>query len=324
MNRAAYFLALAGFFCHLRAQVPPCGVVVVHSDGDKTYEQFVPARPEQVKVALLKALPAVAGEVKKNERFHIEATIGSSSALRQSVMQTNQEAGVRGAVAGLPFGKFLIDIEDSTQDAMHGSRLIIKFEKPKVLGAAVNHGNLAQPLAEETSCLAKLLSTNDPTANPRGLEIENPGTPRSAVLPQGTSLNVQLRDALWSGALKKGVTEAPVQFEVADDVVLDGAVVIRRGALATGHFTGVKQAKGYGRNAEVQFVFDNVTAVDGQTVPLNADPQKAKGGRTDQTAAIALMLPTLGWLAKGSNVLIRAGTSYEVITSGEHTIRAGR
>jgi hypothetical protein len=129
---------------------------------------------------------------------------------------------------------------------------------------------------------------------------------------------------VWSGGLKKGVPAEPIQFEVAEDLVLDGTAVIRRGALATGHFTGIKQAKGYGRNAEIQFVFDKVTALDGQGIPLNAAPENIKGGRTDQTAAVALMLPTLGWLAKGSNVLIRAGTGYEVTTLGQHTVQGGR
>jgi hypothetical protein len=36
------------------------------------------------------------------------------------------------------------------------------------------------------------------------------------------------------------------------------------------------------------------------------------------------MLPALGWLAKGNEAFIRAGTSYDLEVSGNHTVQAGR
>jgi hypothetical protein len=324
MRRFLYLVVLVDVVCRLHAQTPPCGIVVVHSAGQKTDERFVSAPPEQVKVAVLKALPAVAGEVKKNERFHIEAESSATGALRESITQTNFDSGIRDTSGGLPFGKFTIDIREEARDGVNGSLLQIKFEKPRLLGAATNHGNNAQPLAEETACLAKLLSTNDPATNPRGLAVENAGAPRSVAIPEGTEVKVLLRDPLWSKALNKHSAGQIIQFEVAADVVVDGATLIRRGALATGHFTDVLKAKGYGRHAEVEFVFDKVTAVDGQGIPIADEGEKAKGGRTEQTAVTAILLPALGWLATGADVFIPAGTTYDVATSGQHSVQTGR
>jgi hypothetical protein len=324
MRRFIYVFLSVAVLCRLHAQTPPCGILIVHSEGEKTDERFIPAPPEQVKFALLKALPAVAAEVKKDQGFHVEAVIAPHSQLRQSITQANFDAGIKNTSGGLPFGKFIVEIREAAQGGVSGSLLHIKFDRPALLGAAVNHGNLAQPLAEETACLAKLLSTNDPATNPRGLALDNTAVSRPVALPEGTLVKVLLRDYLSSTSLKKESTGQVIQFEVAEDLVVDGAILVRRGALATGHFTEVTKAKGYGRNAEVAFVFDSVTAVDGQSVPITDEGEKAKGGRTNSTLEVALMLPALGWLAKGANVFIPAGTTYEVDTSGRHTIQAGR
>jgi hypothetical protein len=56
----------------LRAQTPPCGKAIVHTDGPKDYQEFVAAPPEQVKAALLKAIPAVGAKVHKEKGLHLE------------------------------------------------------------------------------------------------------------------------------------------------------------------------------------------------------------------------------------------------------------
>jgi hypothetical protein len=136
--------------------------------------------------------------------------------------------------------------------------------------------------------------------------------------------------------LEKNSADQTVQFEVAEDVLVDGVALVRRGALATGHFTNIKKAKGYGRHAEVEFVCDAAIAVDGQstsitgagerTTPKGAMPTSicARGARTNETVSTAVLLPALGWLAKGADVLIRAGTSYDLEVSGQHAVQVGR
>jgi hypothetical protein len=308
--------------CLLRAQTPPCGVAIIQTAGPNTDERFVAAPPEQVKAAFLKALPALGAKVHKDEGFHIEAEIDTG--LRQALQQKNKDSGVRGKYAGLgALGKFTMDLREETRDGVKGSLLHIEFHKNGFVGRLGGEG-YAQPLAEETACLTKLLSTNDPASNPRGLEIKDAGQPHPVTLPDNTPLKVLLRDPLYSKKLDKDSTGKTVNFEVAVDVVVDGSILVRRGALATGHLTNVQKTKKAGRHAAIEFAFDSVTAVDGQKVPVSAPNEQARGGRHSQAMSNAEQVGILTLFVKGTDVFIRAGTTYDLEVAGPHTVQTGQ
>lgn len=322
MRRFLYFFLFVVSPCSLRAQTPPCGIAIVQTAGPNTDERFVVAPPEQVKAALLKALPALGAKVHKDEGFHIEAE--PDMGLRQSIQQKNKDSGVRGKYAGLgALGKFTMDLREATQDGVKGSLLHIEFHKNGFVGRLGGEG-YAQPLAEETACLTKLLSTNDPASNPRGLEVKDAGPPHSVTLPDNTPLKVLLRDPLYSKKLDKDSAGQTVNFEVAEDVVVDGSILVRRGALATGHLTNVQKTKKVGRHAEIEFAFDSVTTVDGQKIPVSAPNEQARGGRHSQAMSNAEQVGILTLFAKGSDVFIRAGTTYDLEVAGPQTVQTGQ
>lgn len=321
-----FLVLLAVISGSLYAQTPPCGIGVFRTEGPKVDERFVAGPPEQVKAAVLKALPAVTAKVHKDEGLEIEAETDKD--LYQTVYQMNKKAGVHGITKGLgASGKFTISIREATQDGVSGSILHIEFHKH-----TAGNGGYAQPLTEETTCLVKVLTMNDLTNNPRGLQSNQPAPARAIALPEGTPLKLVLPSPLYSKTLQKDNLGEAIQFEVAEDVLVDGAVAVRRGALATGHFTNVKKVGAYGRSAEIGFAFDTVTAVDGQKIPLAEVSQKARAGPQDNVAGNVAadellggpLAVGLGWMEKGFNALIPAGTSYDVETSGEHTIQSGR
>ena len=142
-------------------------------------------------------------------------------------------------------------------------------------------------------------------------------------MPDATPLKALLRDPLYSKKLKKDVAGQTVQFEVAEDVVVDSAVLIRRGALATGHFTDVEKTKMGGHHAEIAFVFDKVTAVDGQSIPVSGLSEEAKGGRHGDRWANVAQAGAFGFLAKGTDALIPAGTSYDLEVTCQHAVQGG-
>lgn len=322
MRQFFYFFLLVITPSHLHAETPPCGIAIVRTEGPKIDERFVPAPPEQVKFAILRALPAVDGKVVKDKGFHIEAK--TDMGLRQVEARENKDAGVKGRAAGWgALGEFKIDISPATQDEVAGSLLHIEFHKNSFVGRMGNEG-YAQPLAEETACLVKLFSTNDPATNPRGLEVKDAGPPHTVALPDATPLKVLLRDPLYSKKLEKDSAGKTVQFEVAEDVVVDGAILVRRGALAKGHFTDVEKTKMAGRHAEIAFAFDTVTAVDGQEIQVSGASEEARGGRHRDTWSNVAQAGAFGFLAKGTDVFIRAGTAYDVEVSGQHTVQTGR
>jgi hypothetical protein len=305
----------------VRAESPPCGIAIIRAEGGNVDERFIAATQEQVKDALLKALPAFAEKVATDDNeFHITAK--PDGQLRLILFRKNKDSGVRGFTAGLgPAGKFSIEIRKTTQNGVSGCLLHIESHKNVALWPG--NDSLAHPLAEETACLVKLLSNNNLATNPRGLQLGDEEEGRTVVVPDGTPLKVLLPAPLYSKNLKKSDTGETVQFEVAEDLAVDGSVPVRRGALASGHLTAIQKPRGYGRHAEVEFVFDAVTAADGQRLPISGPGERTRGGRHNDKIFTALGFPGMGELIKGYEVFIRAGTTYDVEISGSHNVQTG-
>ena len=303
----------------LRAQTPPCGVAfLLSSDGPKTDERFLPASPEVVKQDILKVLPALGYVVRKDQGLHIEAI--QDLKLLNSIWLEDEDAGVRRSDGTIVSGPVVVDIKEASQAGTQGSQLSIEFRT----GFLGHKGSNAGPLAAETECLVKVLGTNDLSKNPRGDPLEKSSPPRAIPLPAGTPVKVLLFSPMYSKEYKKDKIVRPIQFELAEDVVVDGATVIRRGALAVGHLTDFKDSGGYGRHATLEFTFDTATAVDGQQIPVTGEIQQIKGGRTsDQFESIAKKQLALGWPIKGADIFIRAGTEYDLEASGQCLIQTG-
>lgn len=318
-STAIVLFLLTLFSLSVSGQTPPCGVALLRSsDGPKTDERFIPAPPEIVKKDVLKALPALGYIIRKDQGLHIEA-IQEIKRL-QSLQQTSADAGGRGLDAGIIVGPISADIKEANQAGTQGSQLSILF-KTGFLG---HKGSNAEPIAAETECLVKLLGTTDPSNNPRGNPPETSSPAGAIKVPEGTPVKVLLFTPIYSKDYKKNDVGRPIQFEVAEDVVVDGATVFRRGALAIGHLTDFKNAGTYGRHATLEFTFDTATAVDGQQIPVTGEIEQLKGGRTsERLESTAKARPTLGWLIKGADVFVRAGTEYDLAISGQSVIQAG-
>ena len=306
----------------LHAQNPPCGVEILRIEGPNIDDRFVPFPPGHVKFVLLKAFPAVSGKVTKEDGYYLEGEEDIN--LKQAIMRKNQDEGVKGKYAGSgAMGKFSMDIHEETQGGVQGSRLHIEFHHNAMLGRLGPEG-YARPLGDETLCLAKLLSANDPVAHPRGLELADAGPPRAVDLPDATPVTAVLRDPIYTRKMDADSTGKEINFEVAEDVVVDGTVLIRRGALAAGHFKDIEKTKMAGRHAVVDFVFDTVTAVDGQKIPVTGASGKTKGARKSDTWQDIGAAGTFGLFIHGVDVFIRAGTSYDLAVTGQHTVQGGR
>lgn len=312
------FSALASSLS-LSGQTPPCGVAILRSsDGPKTDDRFIPASPEIVKADLLKALPALGYVVRKDQGLHVEAL--QDLQRLESIWETSADAGASRADAAIVSGPVSVEISEASHDGSQGSQLSIEFKS----GFMGHKGSNAEPLAAETECLVKLLGTNDPSKNPRGESSQNSGPPRDLKLTSGTLMKVLLSAPVYSKEYKKGDIGRPIQFQVAEDVVVDGATVFRRGALATGHLADLKKAGGYGRHATLAFTFDSATAVDGQQIPVTGEIEQFRGGRTEESLeSTAKTEPALGWMIKGADVFIRAGTGYDLAVTADSSIRTG-
>jgi hypothetical protein len=103
-----------------------------------------------------------------------------------------------------------------------------------------------------------------------------PGFAARVPLRDGQEVALKLRNVLTTDNVQKGDT---IQFEVAEDVLINGHVVIAKGATASGKILDVKGAfKPRAKDAEVIFQFAVVHASDGQDLPLRPQAGKPRKG----------------------------------------------
>lgn len=321
-SRDLTLLFAAAFGCAW-AQTAPCGMAVIRTEGSKAEDRFLASPPAHVRTAVLKALPVLAAKLHKEQGDEIEAK--TDVELYTMLRRKNEESGVSGWLhRGLgAFGTFKIRVRPKTRDGQPGTAIHIEFHKNAMRGRVGNE-LYATPLADEVECLCKVLSPEDPARNPRGAGAPAAaGATLNVKLGEGTPIKLTLRDPVYSKKLDQRNPDA-FHFEVAEDVQVDGAVAIHKGALATAHFLKVQKARGYGRHADIEFAFDTATAADGQPIKLAGAEEKSRGGRTDDTVQAVLFSPALGWLVKGNETLIRAGTTYDMTVSGEYTVSVAR
>ncbi|HYE74249.1 MAG TPA: hypothetical protein VEF04_13005 [Blastocatellia bacterium] len=80
-----------------------------------------------------------------------------------------------------------------------------------------------------------------------------------------TIVDIELASEVRTDGFKEGDL---VGFRVAQDVIAGGRVVIVKGALARAVVIELKRARRYGKGGEIAWVMKDVTAVNGQRVPL--------------------------------------------------------
>jgi hypothetical protein len=127
--------------------------------------------------------------------------------------------------------------------------------------------------------------------------------PASAVqvrLRDGQEVRLSLRNVLTTENAEKNDI---IDFDVAEDVVVNGHVVIAKGAPAQGKVLRIKGVARRGmrvmnaKNSSVIFGFVSVRTVDNQTLPLRAMPYKPnkKGGSKEKENEIEESSPIPGY-----------------------------
>lgn len=145
--------------------------------------------------------------------------------------------------------------------------------------------------------------------------LASPGFAARVPLRDGQSVSLKLLNILTTDNVRKG---DPVEFEVAADVLINGHVVIARGATAHGRVVEVKGAfKPRAKDAEVIFQFLTVRAADGHELPLRSRANKAKKGKDEDVHETA---PIPGQISRV--VGADKGKEYEAYVDGSFTVVA--
>jgi hypothetical protein len=98
---------------------------------------------------------------------------------------------------------------------------------------------------------------------------------RAATLRDGTPVQVRLEGVIDSERSKAGDA---IVFVVTRDVIVDGQVLIARGARVAGRIARAQSAShGFtSRSAKLAFVFTRATAWDGEVIRLRSSPTRRR------------------------------------------------
>ena len=130
-------------------------------------------------------------------------------------------------------------------------------------------------------------------------------------IPANTLIKVALVDSITSRDLSVG---DEVKIKVAEDVIIGGKLVFAKGAVGKGIVENVRKAKGWtGRNGKVEIDFNELQAVDGQTLKIfvgdEAKQEMVDKQMVDGASLVAMDLNS-DWskvLVRGKNVDVKPG-----------------
>jgi len=136
-------------------------------------------------------------------------------------------------------------------------------------------------------------------------------------LTSGTNVRVEVVNTISSEGASVG---QQVRLRVANDVKVDGEVVIKAGAPAWGKVVNAEGNGMLGKPGKIGITLTNVKTVDGQKVPISA--KKVVKGESKQTIAIVvtLVLCLLGIFIKGKDATLQSGSYIDAQTAGEANI----
>ena len=151
---------------------------------------------------------------------------------------------------------------------------------------------------------------------------------QEVTVPQNTIIKIVLTDNVNAKKLKVGDT---IHYKVAEDVVQNGMLVFAKGQPGVGTVKKVRQARNFGRDAEIETDFHTTKAMDGTDVTTFVGEEAKKELKSYALAAGAsvagmLLLGPIGIIGgafvKGKNIELPAGTELFIQTKNDTVLYA--
>ena len=144
--------------------------------------------------------------------------------------------------------------------------------------------------------------------------------PQIIKLAERTRFRVTILKGLSSSSAKKS---EEVRYEVLEDVLgPNREILVAKGALALGTVTRASHRGIFGKPGKLNISIDFVRAVDDTKVPLRANEDMSKRGKSNASGAAAatILVAPLGLLINGRDVSIKKGTEFVIYVSADTMI----
>jgi hypothetical protein len=146
------------------------------------------------------------------------------------------------------------------------------------------------------------------------------GQPSSAdhVLEGGTPVKLRLINQLSSANAKAGQL---IEFEVADDLALDGVTILHRNTQVNGVVVEAEKKRRLGRPGVLNFTITSLKLADGENIPLRSLNNTSGDSHVVGVTALGLNTPLAAapffLLMHGENSIFPKGTEITVFTRGD-------
>jgi hypothetical protein len=124
------------------------------------------------------------------------------------------------------------------------------------------------------------------------------------LLREGAAVKLKLLHSLNS---KTVVVDDPLNFSVAEDVVVDGKVLVKAGAVAIGRVRQAKPAGMLGRGAQLELDMQYMK-VGRIRVPLRGSQVRAGQDKKGEMVALVVAFGLSGLVKHGSEIEVKEGT----------------
>lgn len=137
------------------------------------------------------------------------------------------------------------------------------------------------------------------------------------VVTEGTAVNVVTVKEVTT---KNAKPNDPVEFTVAEDLVIDGQVIVKKGTPAIGSVINAEKGGYMGKSGKLAVQVESTTTSDGQPLKLRAAKGNEGDDKTTSTMVLSMISPAF-LFRKGSEAKIEPGTPVTVYVAEEKRFR---
>ncbi len=163
-----------------------------------------------------------------------------------------------------------------------------------------------------------------PTPQPRP---ESPPRRVAVSVPVGTTVELETAYTFNSQLTRRGDA---VSFRVVNPVVVDGQVVVEKGATATALVTKAERGGHWGRAGRIAWTMKEVTAADGSRIPLQFSGRTVGDSKSAKVATQMIVMGGLMWFAapialfhgfkRGENAVVPEGKRFDAAVFAPATV----
>lgn len=137
------------------------------------------------------------------------------------------------------------------------------------------------------------------------------------VVAEGTPINVITAKEVTT---KEAKPNDPVDFTVAEDLVINGQVIVRKGTPAVGSVINAEKGGYMGKSGKLAVQVESTTTSDGKPLKLRAAKGREGDDKTTSTMVLSMISPAF-LFRKGKEAKIETGTAVTVYVAEERRYR---